>query len=274
MVFENFILCILGEQQLPGSIIDSGISDAVKGSTKLSVTKSVFDGRMGTTITAEKDPAGFKRNSTDLRPNYGCFKQQACDFSIEKVNLPEITAFYINQAYVSYKDNEKTYYCDVFILGPVTPMLNPPEDLKNYIPKENEATIVRPKYDVVSGQFFGLVETLGYFTVCGDKHECFFDYGYSKENIEVLYSMYKMNIWNSFSATIFNRHRIQYEAGALLDTDFSKIFFFLPSTTDRVEDINRYMTSVNLMPIDIEPSEFGKDFDPSTLDFENSDGKK
>ena len=46
MVFENFILCILGEQQPPGSITDSGISAAVKDSTKLSMTKSVFDGQM------------------------------------------------------------------------------------------------------------------------------------------------------------------------------------------------------------------------------------
>ena len=34
------------------------------------------------------------------------------------------------------------------------------------------------------------------------------------------------------------------------------------------------MNSVNLMPIDIDSSEFGKDFDPSTLDFENSDREK
>ena len=119
-----------------------------------------------------------------------------------------------------------------------------------------------------------MVETLGYFTVRGDESECFFDYGYTEENSKVLYSMHKMKIPNSFSATIFNRHRIQYDSGALLDKDFSKIFFFLPSTTDRVEDINMYMNSVNLMPIDIEPSEFGKDFDPSTLDFKNPDRKK
>ena len=37
MVFENFILCVLGEQQLPGFQIDQGISAAVKDSTKLSV---------------------------------------------------------------------------------------------------------------------------------------------------------------------------------------------------------------------------------------------
>ena len=47
-------------------------------------------------------------------------------------------------------------------------MLNPPEDLKDYVPKDNEAKIVRPKYDVVSGQFLELVETLGYLTVRGD----------------------------------------------------------------------------------------------------------
>ena len=83
-----------------------------------------------------------------------------------------------------------------------------------------------------------------------------------------------MKIPNSFSATIFNHHRIQYKAGALSDTDFSNIFFFIPATTDRTETINRYMNSVNLMPIDIGSSEFGEDFDPSTSDFENADRKK
>ena len=124
-------------------------------------------------------------------------------------------------------------------------MLNPPEDLKDYVPKDNEAKIVRPKYDVVSGQFLGLVETLGYLTVRGNEREYFFDYGYSKDNSKILYSMHKMKIPNSFCATIFNRHRIQYEAEALSDTDFYKIFFFLCSTTDRMEDINRNMNSVN-----------------------------
>ena len=155
MVFENFILCVLGEQQLPNFQIDQGISAAVKDSTKLSMTKSVFDSRMETNIIAEKDPNRFKRNSTDSWPNYRYFKQQACDFLIERAKMPEMTAFYVNQAQLSYKDNKKIYYCDAFIIDQVTPMLNPPEDLKNYIPKENEEKIVRPKYGVASGQFFG-----------------------------------------------------------------------------------------------------------------------
>ena len=35
-----------------------------------------------------------------------------CEFSLEKVNLAEVTIFYVNQGYLSYKDNKKIYYCD------------------------------------------------------------------------------------------------------------------------------------------------------------------
>ena len=63
--------------------------------------------------------------------NYSYFNQQACDFSIEKANLPEMSILYINQAYQPYMDNKTVYYCDYFIVGQVTPCLNPPEDLKN-----------------------------------------------------------------------------------------------------------------------------------------------
>ena len=107
--------------------------------------------------------------------NFGFFKQQACDFSNEKANMPEMTIFYVDQAYQSYKDNNKVYYCDFYILGQVTSCLNPLEGLKNYKFKLNEAKIFRPKYDTVSGEFLDLVETLGYLTVCGDSMEYFFD---------------------------------------------------------------------------------------------------
>ena len=172
------------------------------------MTKSIFDSRVETTITAEKD-TGFKRNSTDLWLKHGYFKQQPCNFSLEK------------------------------------------------------ARVFRP-----SGK------TLGYLPVRGGERESFFDYRYNKQNSKMLCSTHKMKIPNSFSSTIFNRHRIQYEAGALSETDFSKLFFCLPSTTYRIEDINRYMDLVNLMPIDIKQSEFGENFDPSTLDYENKDREK
>ena len=192
---------------------------------------------MENTITAEKVP-GFKRNSKVLWPRDGFFGSQACNFFLEKANLPEMTIFYLNQAYLSYKDNKKIYYTDVYIIGQVVSLLNPPEDLKNYQLKSDKAKLIKPKYDPVSGQFLGLSKSLGYLTVRGDEQEHFFDYGFNKENSKILYSTHKMKIPNSFSTTIFNRHRIQYESGAFSETDFSDVFFFLPSTTDRIEEIN------------------------------------
>ena len=85
---------------------------------------------------------------------------------------------------------------------------------------------------------------MAYLTVLGDYHEVFFDYGYSKENSKILYSTHKMKVPNSFSTTIFNRHRIQYESGAFSETESSNIFFYLPSTVDKIEEINKYLGSV------------------------------
>ena len=244
------------------SAIDSGISSAVRDSSKLSMTKVLHNGRMETTITAEKDNG--KRNSTALWNKNGYFSSQVCDFSLEKANLPKMTIFYVNQAYLSYKDNKKIYYTDVYIIDQVVPLLNPPEDMKNYVPKSDELKIIKPKHDPVTGQFLGLIESLSNVTV-RDEQVHFFVYGYNKENSKILYNTHRMKIPNSFSTTIFNRHRIQYESGAVSEPDFSKVFFFLPSTTDRIEDSNRYLGSVNLNPIDIELSEFGSNFDPSRL---------
>ena len=86
--------------------IDSSISKAVKDSNKISMVKNVFgDGRIETTVTSEKN--SFKRNTTDVWPNYGFFKHQPCDFGVEKENIPENCLFYLNQGYQSYKDNKK-----------------------------------------------------------------------------------------------------------------------------------------------------------------------
>ena len=147
------------------------------------------------------------------------------------------------------------------------PLLNAPEDLQNYQLKTDEVKLIKPKYDPVSAQFLGLIQTLGYLTVCGDEQEYFFDYGFNKENSKILCSTHKMKITNSFTITIFNRHRIQCERGAFSETDFSNVFFFLPSTTDRIEDINRYIGSVNVSPIDTDVSDFGPNSDPSRLDY-------
>lgn len=198
----------------------------------------------------------------------GFFNFRGCDVSLEKANLPENTIFYLNQGYLSYKDNERIYYVDIFIIGQITPLLNQPENFDEYEPQEDKVKILRPKYDVNTGDF--LEYCLGYLTVRGNFQEQFFYYGYSKESSKILYSTHKMKVLNSFSTTILNRHRIQYESGAFGETEFSNIFFYLPSTVDRIEDINKYLGSVNLNAVDIGISKFGENFCPSKLDLNGS----
>ena len=58
---------------------------------------------------------------------------------------------------------------------------------------------------------------------------------------------------------------------------FHEYITFLPSITDRVEEINRHMGSVNLLPIDISEETLevdGMPLDPSKLDYNNPDKDK
>ena len=56
---------------------------------------------------------------------------------------------------------------------------------------------------------------------------------------------------------------MQYEGGAFSEENFSQIFFYLPSTVDRSEKINKYLTSVHLKPFHFNPSDLGEKFSPS-----------
>lgn len=93
------------------SSIDCGISRGVRDSSKFSMSKALHEGRMEATFTAEKE-SGLKRNSTDLWTKNGFLSSQVCDFSLEKANVPEMTVFYLNQGYLSYKDLlPRCFYC-------------------------------------------------------------------------------------------------------------------------------------------------------------------
>ena len=200
------------------------------------MTKNLFgDDRVETILVAEK--SSFKRNTTNLWPEFGFFKQQTCDYGTEKENYPENTVFYINHAYQSYKDTEKLYYADYFIIGQINECLNPPENIESYEFKEWEPKMYRCRYDTATGQFLGLYETSRCLTVLGNADECFLDYGFSKQDSKILHSFHSKRMPNSFSGTLFNRHRTQYESGAL-NTKSSGLYLFLSSITDRVEDIN------------------------------------
>ena len=62
---------------------------------------------------------------------------------------------------------------------------------------------------------------------------------------------------------------MQYEGAAFSEENFSQIFFYLPSTVDRSEKINKYLTSVHLKPFHVDISSLGENFNPA-LNFDRS----
>lgn len=125
---------------------------------------------------------------------------------------------------------------------------------------------MRSKYDVVSGKFFGIEYCVTFITTRYNQDEQFFHYGYHKDNSKVLYWTRKLKIPNSFKTTIFERYKALYESGAFDEQEFSKLYFYLQSTVDRNEKINKYLTSVHLKPFDVDSENFGEKFNPADPD--------
>ena len=84
---------------------------------------------------------------------------------MEKVNFPENTFFYLNQSYLTVKKNKKIFYYDYFIIGQIVKLSKPPQDISSYTLKENEVQMVRPNYDPETGEFKGLYETMGIWSL-------------------------------------------------------------------------------------------------------------
>ena len=247
--------------------VDNSVPDAIKRSGKISLTKNIAlpEQNIQTNIVARRFENGNGKNNTCVWPEFGYFKQQPCDFGMEKEDHPEDSIIYINQGYLIIKDNKRLYYVNFYILGQVMECLNPPEDISNYVCQDREVKVYRLKYDIVTRKCLGLYETLGYLSVRSDPNEHFSDYGFVKRTQKYYILIIKEGFQVLSVGHFFNRCKVQFESGGL-QTTFSKVYYFLPSTTDRSEEINRHLRSVNLSPNDVLENTFETEnnvvFDP------------
>ena len=95
--------------------IYNSVSEAIKRSGRISLIKTIAlpKNNIETTIVASRfDGNGQRqvRNWTRIWPKYGYFKQQSCDFHIDKNNFPENSIIYINQGYLTVKHNKNMFY--------------------------------------------------------------------------------------------------------------------------------------------------------------------
>ena len=141
--------------------IDSSISLTISKANIISLTKNFVENEKiveTQTISSKfSDEAGIVSSGTRLWSSFGYDSKQTNNFNMSKVNCPVNTIIYIDQAYLTVKNNKKMYYADIFFGGgQVTEALIPPENISNYVCKEREVKLVSPRYDPSTGGFLGL----------------------------------------------------------------------------------------------------------------------
>ena len=168
----------------------------------------------------------------------GYFKEVKPEMNIEKANIPENTLLYINQGFIStVKSGDLAMYVHNFIIGQLIVAANQPENIDVYTCSDNKVKLLSCVYDLESGKFKGLRLMLAYIVLRGDKDEVFFSYGYTKSKSTVLYSYAKQQIPDTFITTSFKRH-FQEVVNEKKDETYSEMFYYLPSISDRKEEIN------------------------------------
>ena len=180
----------------------------------------------------------------------GFFKDVRADLNLEKVNIPENCLLYANQGFLStVKSGEIAMYLHNFVIGQLIIAANQPKDINTYVCSKNEVKLLSCVYEIETGQFKGIREQVAFIVLRGDADETFLSYGFDKIKSKLLYSFSKQQIPNAFVSVAFKKHFKQIMSGDRDET--SSLFYFLPSVSDRKEDINQHKNNVSLSPVDI-----------------------
>ena len=196
-------------------------------------------------------PKDDKLSGEKIWKQDGFFKDVRAELNLEKVNIPENALFYINQGFLStVKSGEIAMYLHNFVIGQLIVAANQPKDIANYTCLKNEVKLLSCVYDIESGDFKGIRQQLAFIVLRGDSDETFLSYGFDKMKSKLLYSFSKQQIPDAFVSVAFKKHfdEIMNEKR---DDSSSSLFYFLPSVSDRKEEINQHKNNVSLFPIDI-----------------------
>ena len=234
--------------------VDFAASSVIKKANVLTLTKEITSGssNMVTKLVAENkfDAEPYETAGERIWQYSGYFGDVKTDYIMEKVNFPENTLFYINQGYLTVQKSKKIFYGDYFLLGQIIEAMDPLNDIKNYELKEGEVKYLRPNCNPETDEFLGIYETIGFLFVCGDPFEVFLNYGFEPEKSKILYSSFRKKIPSSFCGTMINRHKQIIDSGEV-DQKMPKMYFYLPSITDRSEEVNEYLKNVDISPFEL-----------------------
>ena len=207
------------------------------------------DKSMKTQLMIKSEPQN-KLSGEQIWKKNGFFKDVRAELSLQKVNIPENCLIYINQGFLStVKNGEIAMYLDNFIIGQLIIAANQPKDIDSYVCLQNEVKLLSCVYELETGQFKGIRKQMAFIVLRGDNDETFLSYGFDKTRSKTLFSYSKQQIPNAFVSVAFKKHFEQIMNG---DRDeSSSLFYFLPSLSDRKEEINQHLNNVSLSPVDV-----------------------
>ena len=70
-------------------------------------------------VTFDNELGSEKVSEERVWKSLGYFDAGKSDYSMEKINFPDNTLLYINQAFLTVKMNKKIYYCDYYVLDQI-----------------------------------------------------------------------------------------------------------------------------------------------------------
>ena len=120
-----------------------------------------------------------------------------------------------------------------FIICQLIVAANQPPKIDQYFCKDNEVKLYTNIYNLQTGEFFGLRCEVAFIVLRGDERELFLSYGLDDEKASVLYSSLKQKIPDAFISTLFKKHYSEIMNERREKEDFSTLFYYLRSITDR-----------------------------------------
>ena len=247
----------------------------------LSLTKEATDKdrSLKTLLTISSKSCKEKISGERVWRNEGFFKYTKPELNLEK-NISENSLLYINQSYIStVKNGDLAMYHHNFIIGQLIVAANQPPEIDQYVYKDNEVKLYTCMYDLQMGEFLGLRCEVAFIVLGGDERELFLFYGFDTEKASVVF-IFEAKMPDPFISPSFKKQYSEIMNERREKEHFSMLLYYLPSITDRKEDINQYRNNVNLSLVDCSISfieSFSKNkekFDPSLLNSTVQDLRK
>ena len=100
-----------------------------------------------------------------------------------------------------------------------------------------------------TGKFEGLKKELTFILLRAVSNEIFFSYDFDSDKAAILYSTSKRKFQTHLSQPPLKNTILKLLMRGEKD-EFSSLFYYLPSITDRKEEVNEHHGNVNLSPVD------------------------